>query len=76
MPKRISGKILLLKSHVVSHVTERVGKLCKRERCTKVTEKSSTTSATIAEVALITFLLVLSQGMRIEFGNPNEPKGK
>lgn len=72
MLKKVAGKLLGNKSKDVSHVTVPVEKLSVKAVSVKETEKNLTTLEVTVVAVLITCLLGLSQGMRIELGNQKE----
>lgn len=65
-------RVVLSRLRGVWPVTGRAVRRSEKDECVKVTAKNLTTSDTIVLGVLITSLLVLSQGMPIEFGSPKE----
>lgn len=65
-------RTLLSRLRGVKHETVHAVELWRRAESIKATEKNSTMSDTIGLAVLTMLLLVLSQGMPIEYGSRNE----
>lgn len=68
-------RILLRKSNEEKLATMRDVRHSRQVRSISMMDLNSTTSGTTGLVLLTMFLLVLSQSMRIELGNPRDTNG-